>query len=324
MQKNFSKFESFTFISITNKNNNIKLISPNGEITTISNYIFTYLHEIKGIFIKAFEDDVFEILLIPEEITKYMTENSLTFFDFIFLENKKYKIDFLYIREKSFIYYNILSDNLKIYELEEETIFNLEDFINNNLNNISQFSGLKAIEKQKSYIILKESSAETMLYEKYLNKPFDFIFILDHSKICFLFMDFEYIFIYNKSIKKILLKSLNNNNQLSSINIICGNENIKMTEEIQIINIEKCEGEFIISGNNSLIFFYIPLIQDNSYTIIDNKDSFDLSNINYFFFVPKKNDYKSINIIISIDYENKEFPVYFSYSIEYGIIPYYY
>ena len=321
--KNYAKFETYTFISINNDNNYLKLILSNGEIITTKNNLFLKLYEIKGIFIKVFEDDIFEMSLIPEEVSKYINENSLTFYDFIFFENKKFSIDFYYNKEKSFMYYNSLSNNMKIYELNERSKFNLEEFINSNLTNFSPFSRLKTIEKQKTYILMKElSSSNQLLYEYYINRPFDFEFILDQSKICFLFMDFDYNFIYNKKMKMILLKILNNNNISSSMNIICGNEKVEIVEKYQVINVEKCEGEFIMSGNNSLVFFYLPLILTDSYTKIEKKDLFDLSNIKYFFFVPKKNDFNSINILLTIDYQNKEFPVYVTYYVEYGIIPY--
>ena len=108
----------------------------------------------------------------------------------------------------------------------------------------------------------------------------------------------------------------------SKINIICKNEVIEVKNNIQIINVEKCNGTFIISGNNSLIYFYLPLTKSDSYTIIEDKDNFELSEISQFFFVPKKNDFNSINIILTLDNKSNNYPVYLSYYIEYGIIPY--
>jgi hypothetical protein len=67
---------------------------------------------------------------------------------------------------------------------------------------------------------------------------------------------------------------------------------------MQIVNLEKCNGTFIISGNNSLIYFYLPLTKNDSYKVIENEDNFELSNITLFFFIPKKNEFNSINIIL--------------------------
>ena len=52
-----------------------------------------------------------------------------------------------------------------------------------------------------------------------------------------------------------------------------------------------------MSGNNSLIYFYLPLTVKDSYTLIEEEDNFELSNISHFFFVPKKNEFNTINIL---------------------------
>ena len=73
-------------------------------------------------------------------------------------------------------------------------------------------------------------------------------------------MDFDYNFSYNRKIKKILLKALEKDNEQSSIKIRRENELlIDIKDIMQIVNLEKCNGTFIISGNNSLINFYLPL-----------------------------------------------------------------
>ena len=68
--------------------------------------------------------------------------------------------------------------------------------------NYSSLLELKTLEDQKTHMILKESSSQ-FLYEKYINNLIiDINYILDVSKICFLFMDFEYMFSYNREMKK--------------------------------------------------------------------------------------------------------------------------
>ena len=47
IKKNFSKFESYTLLSINNKENFINLVLSNGDIVTSQNILFTYLEEIK-------------------------------------------------------------------------------------------------------------------------------------------------------------------------------------------------------------------------------------------------------------------------------------
>ena len=148
----------------------------------------------------------------------------------------------------------------------------------------------------------------------------DLNYILDTSKIYYLLMDFEYHFTYNKKVKKILLKLLNKNNK--PLYFICKNEIIEINNTIQTINVEKCNGTFIMSGDNSLIYFYLPLVMNDSFIIIEDKDNFELSNINQFFFVPKKNDFNSINILLTLENNSSKYPVFFVYYIEYGNIPY--
>ena len=327
IHQNHSKFESYILISINNKNNILKLITSNGDIIISKNFVLMKLFDINGIFIKVDEDDIFTIKIIPEEISKYMIEGSSTYFGNTFIDDKKYSIEFIHNEEKIYVYYNYISANLKIYELNNESFFNLEDIINYKINNYSLLLGLKTFEEQYTHIILKESSGP-FLYEKFINNLIiNFNYFLDSSKICYLLMDFEYFFSYNKKINKILLKVLNNDSKQASIKILCENNSlIEFKDNIKEINLEQCNGEFIMSGNNSLIYFYLPLTLNDSYTIIDDEeneeDSFELYDVKEFFFVPKKYDFNSINILITFDYKQDDYPIYFVYYIEYGIIPY--
>ena len=79
VQNNYIKFESYTFISINNSNNTLKLILTNGDIISSKNYLFTKIYDIKSIFIQSLKDDIFTIKLISEEISKLMIEESDTF-----------------------------------------------------------------------------------------------------------------------------------------------------------------------------------------------------------------------------------------------------
>lgn len=277
--------------------------------------------EIESIFIKVFEDDIFKITLIPEETSKYITDGSNSIFGNTFIGDKNYSIEFIYNKEESFAYFNQISTNLILFELNNESNYNVGNFINNYNKNFGSFFGLKYMEEEKTYIILKESSGQ-YLYEKYINIFFDFNFILDESKICYLYMDLEYSFLYNKNMKKILFKILNYEHNKTLINLFCDNEEVNITDNYQEVNLEKCKGEFTMVGNNSLIYIYLPFTINEDYTIIENQDSFHLTNIHQFFYIPKKNVYNSINILLNLDYTPNDYPVYFTYYIEYGIIPY--
>ena len=318
-QMNFVKFESYIFLSLNNDINILKLISSNGDYISSKNYLITKLIDIKAIFVKIKVEDIFKLIIISEEISNLFQEKSYLFNGNTFNDDKKYSIDFINNIEEMYVYYNSITPNLKIYELNYGSDFQLEEIMNYQKNNYSLLLGLKKLEEKKTHIILKESLGP-YLYENYIdNLIIDLNNVLDISKIYYLFLDFEYNLIFNKKIKKILIKILINDNKQSPINLKCENEIMEIKENSQIINIEKCNSTFTISGNNSLIYFYLPLTLNDSYILIENKDNFELSNINQFFFVPKKSDCNSINILLTLE---NNYPIYLTYYIDYGIIPY--
>ena len=67
-------------------------------------------------------------------------------------------MEFIHIKEQTCLFYKSISIYLKIYALNDANMLNIEDFINHNHNNFSQYSGFKIIEGQQTYIILKDSS----------------------------------------------------------------------------------------------------------------------------------------------------------------------
>ena len=278
----YEKVESLTVISINNDNNIIKLITKNNEIITSKNYLMTKINFIKGIFIKTNEDDIFMIKLMSEELYKYLNEESNSNLYNSFVDDKKYSIDFIHSNEDIFAFYNPISTDLKIYEINNGNYLQIDDLINNKFN-YSLLLGMKSLEEQKTYMVLKISSSP-FLYEKYINNPIlDLNYRLYNSKICYLFMDFEFRFLYNIKIKKILMKVLNNDKN-ETIYFYCNNEIKKINNNIQILNVEKCNGTFHLLGNNNLIYFYLPLTVADSYNVIEKEDNFEFFDIYHFFF----------------------------------------
>ena len=320
MKNNYEKVETLTVISISNENNFIKLITKNNEIITSKNYLMTKLNNIKGIYIKTNEDDIFIIKLFSEEIYKFLNEESSSNIYNSFVEDKKYSIDFIHSNQDVFAFYNPISPDLKIYQINDGSYFQLDDFINNKFN-YSLLLGMKSLEEKKAHMILK-TSLNPFLYEKHIdNMIFDLNHRLYDSKICYLFMDFEYKFSYNVKIKKILMKVLNNDKN-ETIYFYCNNEIKQIQNNVQILNVEKCNGTFYMLGNNNLIYFYLPLTVANSYKVIDKEDNFELAGIYQFFFLPKNNEFNSINILLTIEAQNPTEYAYLNYYIDYGIIPY--
>jgi hypothetical protein len=113
-----------------------------------------------------------------------------------------------------------------------------------------------------------------------------------------------------------------NNDKNETIYFYCNNEIKQIQNNVQILNVEKCNGTFYMLGNNNLIYFYLPLTAANSYKVIDKEDNFELAGIYQFFFLPKKNEFNSINILLTIEAQNPTEYAYLNYYIDYGIIPY--
>ena len=320
MKKNYEKIETYIVVSINNDNNIIKLLLQNGDITTSKNYLITKIGYIKGIYIKTNEDDIFTIKLISEEVYKYLSEVSSPNNYYSFIDDKKFSLDFIHSDEDVFVFYNPISTDLKIYEINNGSYFQLEDIINNKLN-YSLLLNMKSLEEKKTHMILKNSS-NPFLYENYIdNLIIDLTYRLYDSKICYLFMDFEYRFSYIYKIKSILMKVLNNDKN-DTIYFYCNNKIEEIENNVQILDVESCNGTFHMLGNNHLIYFYLPLTVAESYSVIENEDNFELSDIYHFFLVPEKNEYNSINILLNVINEVPGEDVFLNYYIDYGIIPY--
>ena len=299
----------------------MKLIQINEDILTSKNYFITKLFNIQGIFVKANKDDIFIIKLISEEVSKLMDEeNGDNSFNTIIEENN-YSINFIHNDREIFTFYNSISADPKIYEINNGKYFQYDD-ISNHKFNYSLLLGEHTLEEKKTHMIIKEATKQ-FLYEKYIST---FLLSLDNflynSKIFHLLYDFEYNFSYNEKIKKIMIKILNKVIKEETIYFACNNEILEIINDVQILDVEKCNGTFIMAGNDSLIYFYLPYTINDSYYIIKDQDNFQLSNIYHFFFIPKKNEFNSINILLNIEYEDDIYPVFLSYYIDFGIIPY--
>lgn len=321
--KKYLKFNSFISISINNTKNTIKLIDINNNIISYKNFVLTNLIKTKEIFILVEEDDIFEIRLIPEKISKYIKSNNPAIYSNIIRQDYKYEIEYIYQEDYNFLFYNSINDpnnESQIYQLNDN-IFNIADVINNEYeNHYINSINYTYLEPFKTYILIHKCKNKCM-YMKYINDEYDFEYILSESQIIYLFMDFEYNIIYDDNITEIKIEKLNYFEE--QIQIKCNSKIINIDNSEEIINIEQCQGEFTIKGNNNLIYIYLPITLNKDYTIIENKTSFRLKDVSEFFFIPYENNYNSINIHIS----NKDFvhinesKLFINY-IDYDIIPF--
>ena len=113
-----------------------------------------------------------------------------------------------------------------------------------------------------------------------------------------------------------------NNDKNETIYFYFNNEIKEIKNDIHILDVNNCNGSFVMLGNNSLIYFYLPLTVADSYIEIREENIFNLSYIYHFFFVPKKNEFNSINILLRLEAIDPTYPVFLNYYIDYGIIPY--
>ena len=73
-----------------------------------------------------------------------MIEESDTFSINTLIDDKKYSIDFIHNNEEMHVFYNSKSNNLKIYEINNESYFNLDEIKYNKMS-YSSLLGLKKL-----------------------------------------------------------------------------------------------------------------------------------------------------------------------------------
>jgi len=323
LKQKYLAFESFILLSINNPKNIFKIIESNGLILKANNFYISKLLEVTGVFISISENDIFEMKMIPEKISKKIFNNIQTIDSNIKKQNNKLNIEYIYQQDYNSLFYQRINDfdnNLQIYQLKNSN-FNLEDILNNKMNNYIEVTNTTTmLEPYNTYIFITKCQKQCM-FMKYTSKELYFENILDNSQIIYLYMDFTYNIMYDETITKIKIKKINNFENI--ITVFCKNEIYTIDNIEKIINIGNCEGEFKIKGDNNLVYIYLPLSWSNDYTIINNAKSFSLKDCKEFFFVPNENNYNSINILLSNkDYSNDDEPNLIKYYIDYNIIPF--
>ena len=323
MKSNYSRFNSFTLLSIKNPKNVLKLMNSEGLIIDSNNFLITNILYIKGIFISIKEDDIFEINLIPEKVSKNIEMNVPSFYSNIIRQNKKWKIDYFYQKDYNLLFYQAITNidnSLQIYQLNNENNI-LEDLINDKLDSFKEISEITILEPYKTYIFINKCKNQC-LYMKYIDENLNFQYILFESRIIYLYMDFDYKISLLKNITQIKIKKFNNFE--NSINFICkNNHSININEVEKIIDLNDCGDEFTLKGNNNLVYIYLPLTSNENYEIINGNSSFNLINATEFFFIPNNNKYNSINILVNNkDFENYNNSILIEYRINNNIIPF--
>lgn len=219
-------FNSFIKLSINNIKNTLKIINSDENIIKSKNFLILNLLDIRGIFIVVNEEDIFEISLIPETISKYIYKDIQTGNINVIEQNNELNIEYVYNTNEFSLFYQNINDkdnNLKIYYLNNNN-FNLDYLINDKLDEYKEFSNITIFEPYNTYIIISKCKnlKNSCIYMKYSDVELDFEYILHSSKIIYLYMNFEYFIKYDKNITKIKIKKLNNLEQ--KIKFICQSE----------------------------------------------------------------------------------------------------
>ena len=322
LKRKSSSFESLILLSIRNTKNLIKLIDSREEIIISKTFLISYMIKLKYVFLEVKENDILEIQLISEKLSKDINYNIPNFGSNIIRQEKKFIIEYIHPTDYNLLFIepiNNINNNLKIFQLNN-TFFDIDELVNNKFDNYIEIRKFTKLEPFNSYIIIS-NCITNCLYINYKNNIIDFEYILSDSQIVYLFMDFEYKIIFDDNVKNIKIKKLNNfENQLK---IICRNKIINIDISEILVNVGECNGEFIIKGNNNLIYFYLPITLNKSSIIIKNETSFSLINNKEFFFVPNKSNCNYIDIFIyNKDYINNNKSLICEYYIDYNIIPY--
>ena len=209
--------------------------------------------------------------------------------------------------DKNLVYLNLICGDI---------IFNLVDKNNDLINNNKElsFTGLQKFINETYIIKIKSNSYS--IYDYFIFNNFDNLYYINYeSKLLYFFKKIEYK-IYFDEVKQLFIR------------ILDGEAIIKYESNKIILNktnnyfelIKNNSKNISLYGNNSLVYFYIPL-SINNYIIISNRDNL-IYNFRDIFLTFEKEDKDIINIIISYINENKEDELMVEYITDYNIIPY--
>ena len=257
------------------------------------------------------KDGIFETSMLSENYNDlinlyyFLGESEKTY---IFSGNSTEKFEMIPCGNNKILYFNIILGNIDFYE-----VFDLSENKTEKKNN--EIIGLNEL-KNKSMIlklIINSYSIYEIFYQNYNKKNH---FIGKNSKMLYFSKYVNYsVYPIIENIK-ILLKLLNPSSELS---LYCKEEKIKLDSKnvfIEMANFDKIE----IEGNNSLVYFLIPLTNNSDY-IISNSNNKEINNSKEIFILPEKNNYDIINLILTVTESEKDEVVLY-YFVDYNIIPY--
>ena len=320
--KFYKNYNSYIKIGFENENSmNIILIKDNKIIK--DRVFISKIKEIDAIsFIKLSKEGLFEVSMLSENYNQiinsnyFMIESEKT--DLYIENNIGEKIELIPFGNRKIFFFNLLSGSIDIYEIKD--VNKKEESILLNKNN--SFKGIIKVKNQTK--ILKFNINSYSFYELfYQNYEKNHHFIGKNSKILYFSKYIKYTIFNAYNDTKIGIKLLSPDSELT---LKCyyqtfNNDFIKLTQENIFIEVQNMN-EIEIEGNNTLVYFLIPLTNNSNYIIsYSNNDTYE--NINEIFIVPEKTDHDMINLFIKIDESNDDNDnISLLYYVDYNIIPY--
>ena len=309
----FQNYQSYIKLSFDYENG-MNIILNNHRGLFKEKIFVSKIDEINAIsFFNLDKEGLFEITMLSENYNQLVNSNHLISESQktnLYKSNIGEKIEIISYGNRKILYINLIMGNIDIYEVSD---------LNEDINNMSNYKqGLKEIKNQT--LILKFKINSYSLYEIfYQNYEKDIHFISQDSKILYFskYIKYKLFTVYENN--KICIKLLNSNN--SELSLFYNEEkNILNSNNSYIIieNIDKIE----IEGNNSLVYFLLPLTDNSNYTI-SNSQSGNFDNIKEIFILPEKTEHDIIDIFITVNCQNcdnKDIPLFFY--VDYNIIPF--
>ena len=291
---------------------NMMNIIPKDKNKIFKNRIYVSdLDKIDAIsFIKAEKEGEFKILMLPINYNQLINSDYFILGSeetFLYSSNIGEKIEVLPYSNRNIIFCNLIAGNIDIYEISDIN----EKKEDNNTN----FNGIKELKNQT--LILKFKINTFSLYEIFYQRyDKNHHFIGKNSKMIYFSKYVKYSILTLYIDLKIGIKLINLNNELTFVYNKTKNVLNSKNPFIEIENIDVIE----IEGNNSLVYFLIPITNNLNYSVSDLQTN-KLNEVNEIFIIPNITNYDKINLILTITESNEE-EIILDYFIDFNIIPY--
>ena len=261
-------------------------------------------------FIRVEKEGEFTILMLPINYNQLINSDYFIIGSeetFIYSSNIGEKIEIIPYGNRNIFYCNLITGNIDIYEIP--------DIYEKDTSNYPNFNGIRELKNQT--LILKFKINTFSLYEIFYQRhEKKHHFIGNNSKMIYFsrYIRYNIIPLYNDL--KIGLRLINLDKELTVFYNKTKNILNSKSAFIEIENIDMIE----IEGNNSLVYFLIPLTNNFNYSV-SNLQKNTFNEVNEIFIIPNITNYDVINLILTLT-ESEQEEIFLIYYFDYNIIPY--